>query len=62
MADPPINLRRWKKRRARQDARAEADANAARHGRPGQEKAQTKAERDRARRDLDGQRLDDDGA
>ena len=61
MAEKPINLRRWRKRRARDEARAEGDANAARHGRSGAERHRDDAEADRARRILDGHRVDDDG-
>lgn len=48
-----VNLRRARKRKAREQARAEADANAARHG-------QTKAEQTlcEAREDLEARRLD----
>jgi hypothetical protein len=51
-----INLRRARKTRDRADARAGADANAARHGRSKSAKAQHGAERDLARRTLDAHR------
>ncbi len=53
MAGKPVNLRRARKQKAREEARAEADANAARHG-------QTKAERTlrAARENLEARRLD----
>ena len=57
-----LNLRREKKRRARDRARETADANAARHGRTGHEKRVTETERERARREIEGHRLDDDDA
>ena len=40
MSDPPINLNRYRKSKARAEARTAADANAVKFGR-------TKAERDR---------------
>ncbi len=48
MADRPINLRRARKARARDAARAEADANAARHGqaKPVRRLAEARAERE----------------
>ncbi len=53
MTGKPVNLRRARKQKARDEARAEADASAARHG-------QTKAERTlrAARQDLEARRLD----
>ena len=57
-----LNLRREKKRRARNRARETGDANAARHGRSGAEKRAEAAERERVRRELEGHRLDDDDA
>lgn len=60
MADQPINLRQWKKQKARDAKRAEADANAARHGRSGGQKTRDRIERDRAERHVEGHRLDDD--
>lgn len=61
MSDQPINLRRWKKRKARDAKRTEADASAVRHGRTGAEKRREALEADRARSHVDGHRLDDDG-
>ena len=54
-----VNLRRERKRRQRQRARETADANAARHGRPGHETRLERAERAREQRIHDGHRLDD---
>ena len=53
-SDGPINLNRARKARAREEARRQADRNAARHGR-------TKAERERdaAETERQGRRLDD---
>ncbi|QPH54980.1 DUF4169 family protein [Pontivivens ytuae] len=56
MADAPINLRRWKKQRGREEARKEADANAARHGESKAEKVARLTEAKRAERDLDGKK------
>ncbi|MFN4192280.1 MAG: DUF4169 family protein [Tabrizicola sp.] len=51
-----VNLRTAKKQAARKAARAEADANAAMHGRTKAERALQKARADKAARDLDGHR------
>ncbi|MCB1335521.1 MAG: DUF4169 family protein [Roseivivax sp.] len=48
-----VNLSLVRKQKARADKRAEADANAARHGRTKAQKALEKAQADKARRDLD---------
>ena len=58
MADAPINLRRARKARDRAARRFEADANAARHGRPKTERARLDAEADREARRHEGHRLD----
>jgi hypothetical protein len=58
MTDKPINLRQARKAREKAENRAEADANAALHGRP---KWQRRAEDENKRRDtaqLDGKKLD----
>jgi hypothetical protein len=49
-----VNLRQARKAQERAKARAEADANAARHGRSKSEKALDKARAEKAARDLDG--------
>ena len=49
-----VNLRLARKAKARDAARAEADANRLQHGRSKAERAVTKAEADRAARTLDG--------
>ncbi len=53
MTGQPVNLRRARKHKAREGARAEAEANAARHG-------QTRAGRSlrAAREELEARRLD----
>lgn len=61
MSGPVVNLRAARKRRARAAGRAEADANAARHGQTKADRARLAAEAARAKRALDGARRDDDG-
>ncbi|MFN4201990.1 MAG: DUF4169 family protein [Tabrizicola sp.] len=51
-----VNLRTARKQAARKAARAEADANAAMHGRTEAERALQKARADKAARDHDGHR------
>ncbi|WP_353472374.1 DUF4169 family protein [Salipiger sp. H15] len=53
-----INLNRFRKDRARADRRAQADENAARHGRSKAEKQREAAEAAKSARDLDGHRRD----
>ncbi len=53
-----INLRRKRKEKSRGQAAAEAEANRIRFGRSLAEKRGTEAEAERARRRLDGHRLD----
>ncbi|MGQ0564245.1 MAG: DUF4169 family protein [Gemmobacter sp.] len=53
-----VNLRAARKDRARAEAKAEADANAAKFGRSKAEKHREAAQADKARRDLDGHRLE----
>ncbi|WP_020043373.1 DUF4169 family protein [Salipiger mucosus] len=54
-----INLNRFRKQKARDEKRATADENAAKHGRSKAEKAQERARTERAERDLDGAKLDE---
>ena len=49
-----VNLRNVRKARDRAAKRAEADQNAAKHGRSKTEKLRDAAEADKVRRDLDG--------
>ena len=49
-----VNLNRFRKDRARADRRAEADANAAKHGRSKAERVREAADAARARKALDG--------
>lgn len=53
------NLNRFRKQKAREDARREADANATKFGRTKAQKATEKAEADRATKHLDGVKRDD---
>ena len=53
-----VNLNRARKERARTEKRAQGDANAARHGQSKAQKAKARAEADKARRDLDGHKLE----
>lgn len=54
-----VNLRRVKRRRARDDAAQQAQENRVRHGRTGAQKAADRAERDRRVATQDGLRLTD---
>ena len=53
------NLNRFRKQKAREDARQQADANAAKHGRTKAQKLTDKANKDRAAKQLDGVKRDD---
>ena len=53
------NLNRFRKQKAREDARQQADANAAKHGRTKAQKLAEKADMDRAAKNLDGVKRDD---
>lgn len=53
------NLNRFRKQKAREDARREGDANAAKHGRSKAQKLAEQADRDRAAKHLDGVKRDD---
>ena len=53
-----VNLRRARKQKARQDARAEADTNAARHGEVKPVRALRAAREELETRRLDGHRRD----
>lgn len=54
-----VNLRQSRKSKLREEARAKADANAARHGRTKEDKAREVAEAKKAARQLDGHQLND---
>lgn len=53
------NLNRFRKQKAREDARQQADANAAKHGRTKAQKLAEQADKDRAAKHLDGVKRDD---
>lgn len=55
-----VNLNRFRKEKARAEKRAEADANAAKHGRTKAEKALDKARAEKTARTLDGHERDRD--
>lgn len=55
-----VNLRRARKDKARREREGEADANRRRFGRTKAEKAADKDAEERARRDIDGKRIDRD--
>jgi hypothetical protein len=55
-----VNLRRARKDKARRERESEADANRRRFGRTKAEKAADKDAQDRARRDVDGKKIDRD--
>jgi len=54
MTGAPVNLGRARKQRARAEKRADADANALKHGRTKTAKARDAAETEKARTHLDG--------
>lgn len=58
MTEKPINLRQARKARARAEARAQGDANAARHGRPTAEREAEHARDAIETRRLDGHKLE----
>jgi Domain of unknown function (DUF4169) len=55
-----VNLRRARKDKVRRQRESEADANRRRFGRTKAEKAADKDAQQRARRDIDGKRIDRD--
>lgn len=60
MTGTPINLNRARKARARDAAKTQADANAAKHGRTKAERRAEAGHAAKAKRDLDGHKRDDD--
>ena len=54
------NLNRFRKQKARDEKRAEADANAVKHGRTKAQKSLEDARAEKAARSLDGHRRDRD--
>jgi hypothetical protein len=55
-----VNLNRFRKAKARAEARDEADANAAKFGRSKAQKAREVADAERARAELDGKKRETD--
>ena len=55
----PVNLNRFRKDKARADAKARADENAVKFGRTKADKDRAKAENDRQTRRLDGHQRDE---
>jgi hypothetical protein len=55
-----VNLRRARKAKARQERAAGADANRVRHGTPKALRDLTKARSEKAAKDLEARRLEDD--
>ncbi|WP_172329357.1 DUF4169 family protein [Mangrovicoccus sp. HB161399] len=58
MADKPISLSKFRKTRQREEARKQADGNAAKFGRTKAEKARDRQDSERSTRHLDGHRRD----
>ena len=56
----PVNLNRFRKQKARAERQARASENAVKHGRTKAEKSLEAARRNKALRDLDAHRSDDD--
>lgn len=56
-----VNLRQFRKRKARDADRADADANAVEHGRSKAERNLTRALKHQQDQRHEGQKLDDDG-
>ena len=50
----PVNLNKYRKAKARAEAKTRADENAVKYGRTGAQKKLDRAEADKAQRDLDG--------
>ncbi|WP_138468697.1 DUF4169 family protein [Poseidonocella sp. HB161398] len=60
MADKPISLSKYRKTRQREEARRQADQNAARFGRSKAEKARERDDAERSKRGLDGHQREHD--
>jgi hypothetical protein len=60
MTDGPINLNRYRKERAKADAKLRADANAAKHGRTKAERLLDAARTEKARDMLDRHKIEDE--
>lgn len=60
MSEGPVNLNRFRKEKAREAAKAEADANAAKFGRTKAERVLAATKAEKARRLLDQHRREED--
>ena len=60
MSEGPINLNRYRKEKARETAKARADANAVKHGRTKAERLLEAARAEKARAMLDRHKLEDE--
>ena len=60
MTDGPVNLSRYRKEKARGEAKAQADANVARFGRTKAERLLEATRTDKARAMLDRHKIDDE--
>ncbi len=55
----PVNLNRFRKAKARAETKATAAENRVRFGQPKSEQTRVEAEREKAKRDLDGSKIDE---
>jgi hypothetical protein len=60
MTDGPVNLNRYRKEKAKADAKTRADANAVKHGRTKAERLLDAARSDKARQMLDRHKIEDE--
>jgi hypothetical protein len=60
MTDGPVSLNRYRKEKARADAKSRADANAVKHGRTKAERLLDAARSEKARRMLDRHKIEDE--
>ena len=60
MSEGPVNLNRYRKEKARAEAKVRADANAAKHGRTKAERLLEAARAEKARAMLDRHKIEDE--
>jgi hypothetical protein len=60
MTDGPVNLNRYRKEKAKADAKTRADANAVKHGRNKAERLLDAAQNEKARKMLDRHKIEDE--
>jgi hypothetical protein len=60
VSEGPVNLNRYRKEKAREEAKTRADANAAKHGRTKAERLLEAARAEKARAMLDRHKLEDE--